>query len=249
MEVFVAAYANSRFCDDWQLSAELSLLKHGGHTSIAKQLLLQSPKANNQTQGLPHGCSLFLYRVSESQLVALRAPDASGLLLIPLPDALIRISPTFFAQHEMAAQIAMRQVDISLLIARLLEGGHSLVAGRLAGALKAVGGTADANQLLTIMKAAMYTTTENNQNNPFARPLAQINGRRNESPYVLRTKAMWSTHARDCRQAVRERSEAGCTRCKQPAPGHRRPVRRGRIPFAVHRRLPGQRGAHEKGPQ
>nr|WP_063791584.1 Fic family protein [Burkholderia ambifaria] len=190
MEVFVAAYANSRFDDDWQLSAELSLLKHSGHTSIAKQLQLQSPKANNQMQALPHDCSLFLYRIPESQLVASRAPDASGLILMPLPDALIRVSPTFFTQHEMAAQIAMRQVDISLLIARLLEGGHSLVAGRLAGALRAVGRTADANQLLTTMKAAMYTTTENN---PFERPLAQINGRRNESPYVLRIKAMWST--------------------------------------------------------
>jgi Fic family protein len=190
MEAFVAAYAKSHFDDDWQLSAELSILKHSGHTSIAKQLQLQSPKANNQIQELPHGCSLFLYRISESQLVPSRAPDNSALLLMPLPDALIRVSPTFFTQHEMAAQIAMRQVDISLLIARLLEGGHSLVAGRLAGALRAVGRTADANQLLTTMTAAMYTTMENN---PFERPLAQLNARHNESPYVLRIRAMWST--------------------------------------------------------
>ncbi|SAL87009.1 filamentation induced by cAMP protein Fic [Caballeronia choica] len=189
MEIFVAAYANSRFDDGWQLSAELSILKHSGHTSIAKQLQLQSPKANNQMQELPHGCSLFIYRISESKLVASRAPDASGLRLMPMPDALIRVSPTFFTQHEMAAQIAMRQVDISLLIARLLEGGNSLVAGRLAGALRAVGRAADANQLLATMKAAMHTTMENN---PFERPLAQITGRRNESPYVLRIKAMWA---------------------------------------------------------
>lgn len=190
MEIFVAAYADSRFDDDWQLSAELSVLKHSGHTSIAKQLQLQSPKANNQMQELPHGCSLFLYRIPESQLVASRARDASGLQLMPLPDALIRVSPTFFVQHEMAAQIAMRQVEISLLIARLLDGGHSQVAGRLAGALTAVGRAADANQLLTTMKAALYTTTENN---PFERSLAPIDGRYNESPYVLRIKVMWST--------------------------------------------------------
>jgi Fic family protein len=190
MEDFVAAYANSRFDGDWQLSAELSVLKHSGHTSIAKQLQLQSPKANNQMQDLPHGCSLFLYRIQDSQLVPSRTADASGLLLMPLHDALIRVSPTFFTQHEMAAQIAMRQVDISLLTTRLLEGGHSVVAGRLAGALRAVGRTADANQLLTTMKAAMYATTEKN---PFERPLASINGRRNDSPYVLRIMAMWSS--------------------------------------------------------
>lgn len=190
MEAFASAYANSRFGADWQLSAELSLLKHSGHTSISKQLQLQSPKANNQLQELPHGCSLFLYRIPESQLIASRAEGFSGLMLMPLADALIRVNPTFFTQHEMAAQIAMKQVDISSLIARLLEGGHSQVAGRLAGALRAVGRAADANQLVMTMKAAMYSTTESN---PFDRPLAQVIGRRNESPYVLRVKTMWST--------------------------------------------------------
>jgi hypothetical protein len=85
MEAFVAAYATSRFGNEWQLSAELSLLKHSGHTSVSKQLQLQSPKANNQLQDLPHGCSLFLYRVSPDLLVAGRAPSESGLLLIPHP--------------------------------------------------------------------------------------------------------------------------------------------------------------------
>lgn len=190
MEVFVAAYANARFGKDWQLSAELSVLKHSGHTSIAKQLQIQAPGANNQMQELPFGCSLFLYRVSAGQLVPARAPDASGLLLMSLPDALIRVSPSFFTQHEMAAQIAMRQVDISQLIAGLLAGGHSQVAGRLAGALKAVGREAEANQLLATMSAAMYTVSPES---PFERPLVQIKGRRNESPYVLRIRATWST--------------------------------------------------------
>jgi Fic family protein len=189
MEAFVAAYATSRFGNEWQLSAELSLLKHSGHTSISKQLQLQSPKANNQLQELPHGCSLFLYRVSPDMLVPGRAPSESGLLLMPLPEALIRSSPTFFTQHELAAQIAMRRVDISTLTARLLEGGNSVVAGRLVGALRAVGRQDDAEQLAGTMQAAGYVITESN---PFQRLLTQIAGRANESPYVQRIQAMWS---------------------------------------------------------
>jgi hypothetical protein len=189
MEAFVAAYATSRFGDDWQLSPELSLLKHSGHTSISKQLQLQSPKANNQLQELPHGCSLFLYRINPDQLVAGRAPGPSGLMLMPLPEALIRSSASFFTQHELAAQIATRRVDISTLTGRLLEGGNSVVAGRLAGALRAVGRSDDAEQLSGTMKAAGYVVTESN---PFQKPLAEIGGRANESPYVQRIHAMWS---------------------------------------------------------
>ncbi|HTJ94069.1 MAG TPA: hypothetical protein VL424_13310 [Pararobbsia sp.] len=166
MEVFVAAYATERFGSDWQLSAELSILKHSGHTSIAKQLQVQAPKANNNLQELPHGCSMFLYRIPQALLAPERTPDSNGMMLMPLPDALVRVSPTFFTQYEMASQVVMRQVDVSLLIARLLDGGHSRIAGRMAGALRAVGRDADANQLVATMKAALYTVTEGN---PFKR--------------------------------------------------------------------------------
>lgn len=188
MEVFVAAYATARFGKDWQLSAELSALKHSGYASIVKQLQIQAPGADNHLQALPFGCSLFFYRVPKEQLVPPRAPDASGLLLMPLPDALIRVNPSFFTQHEMAAQIAIRQVDLSQLTAGLLAGGHSAIAGRLVGALRAVGRKAEADQLMTTMKAALYTVQVEN---PFERTIVQIGGRRNESPYVLRIKAMW----------------------------------------------------------
>jgi hypothetical protein len=133
METFVAAYAHSRFADQWQVSPELSLLKHSGHSSIEKQILLHSPLATNQPQALPHGCSMFLYRTKPGMLVDGRAPNASGLMLLPVVEALIRASPSFFRSHELAAQIVTRQVDISTLTARLLEGGHSVVAGRMAG--------------------------------------------------------------------------------------------------------------------
>lgn len=189
MERFVAAYANARFGDDWQLTSELSLLKHSGHTSIDTQIQLHSPKSSNQLITLPHGCSVFMYRVKAESLAAGRTANPSGLLLMPLAEALVRVSPSFFQLHELAAQIVMRQVDISALTARLLQGGHSVVAGRMAGALRAVGREDDANQLVATMKAAGYVI---NEQNPFMRSLANIRGSLTESPYVQRIRAMWA---------------------------------------------------------
>jgi Fic family protein len=151
---------------------------------------LHAPEASNQRLDLPHGCSLFLYRVKPETLVPGRAPNAGGLILVPLPDALIRVSPGFFDSHALAAQIAIRQVDISTLISRLLDGGHSVVAGRLAGALRAAGRGIDANQLIATMKATGYVVTESN---PFAHPLAHLGDRPTASPYVQRIEAMWSS--------------------------------------------------------
>ena len=194
MEAFIAAYATSKFGDDWQLTPELSLLKHSGHTSVDKQIQLHAPKANNQSQELPHGCSFFQYRIKPESLVVGRSRNSSGLMLLPLSDALMRASLSFFHLHQLAGQIAVRQVDISTLIGRLLDGGHSVLAGRMAGALSAVGRRDDAKQLLSTMKAAGYAVTEDN---PFQRPLAQIGGRLTESPYVQRIQAMWSSMRND----------------------------------------------------
>lgn len=189
METFVAAYANARFGREWEVSPELSLLRHSGYTSIGKQIVLHATKANNQLLQLPHGCSVFLYQVKRPTLAARRTPSASGLLLIPVAEALIRVGPTFFAKQPLAAQIVMRQVDLTDLISALLAGGHSVIGGRMAGALRAVGRDDDANQLVATLQAADYVVTESN---PFEQPLVAIASRPNESPYVQRIQAMWA---------------------------------------------------------
>ena len=44
---FVSEYINSRFGTNWCLSPEQSLMLHSGNTIIPNQLLVRSPKANN----------------------------------------------------------------------------------------------------------------------------------------------------------------------------------------------------------
>jgi hypothetical protein len=188
MEAFVAAYANSRFGKEWQVPPELSLLKQSGHTGVLKQIQIHAPKANNQVINLPHGFSVFLYRVQAESLSADTVESSSGLRLLPLEEALVKVGPTFFTLHPLAAQIILRRLDAPTLIGLLLEGGNSVVAGRLAGALVAVGREDDAGQLVDAMIAAAYKVAPRN---PFEAPLVNIEGRLGESPYVQRIRAMW----------------------------------------------------------
>ena len=50
---FISVYLNTRFNNDWCLSAEQSLLLHSGNTIIPSQLLVRSPKANNNIVQFP----------------------------------------------------------------------------------------------------------------------------------------------------------------------------------------------------
>ncbi len=55
---FVSVYINSRFGTNWCLSPEQSLILNSGNTIIPKQLLVRSPKANNNTVKLLHETSI-----------------------------------------------------------------------------------------------------------------------------------------------------------------------------------------------
>lgn len=188
MESFVAAYANARFGAQWQVTPELSLLKHSGDTGVSKQIQLHAPQANNQVVNLPHGCSVFLYRVRAEALSQTAAETENGLRLLPLEEALIKAGPGFCTRHPLAAQIVFRCLDVTVLTRLLLEGGNSVVAGRLAGGLMAVGRADDAQQLVAAMRAADYKVFPKN---PFDEQPVEIKGNRNESPYVQRIRAMW----------------------------------------------------------
>jgi hypothetical protein len=78
--------------------------------------------------------------------------------------------------------------DASLVLTRLLEGGHSKVAGRLAGAFRNIGRDAIADQILSAMRAAGYTVTESN---PFQDEPQITFASRETSPYINRLRLMW----------------------------------------------------------
>ncbi len=184
---FCAVYLEERFGKDWCLSPEQSLSLHGGNWTVPRQLVVRSPKARNKVTKLPHGTSLLDLRA------ALPAADdreeKEGIRIFSLESALIACSPHYFSRHSTDVRAALPMIrDASGLLARLLEGGHSTIAGRLAGAFRNSGRDRIADDITKTMSAAGYDVRETD---PFTdKPYLALPARET-SPYVNRIRLLW----------------------------------------------------------
>lgn len=184
---FCAAYLGERFGTDWCLSPEQSLSLHAGNRTVPRQLLVRSPKARNNVTHFPHETSLMDVRAAlpeEKQVV-----ERDGLRLFSLPVALVACSPGFYVRNPTDVRTALALVrDASDVLPRLLEGGHSTIAGRLAGALRNIGRDQIADEIINTLRAAGYDVREND---PFETHPPVILSAREDSPYVNRIGLMW----------------------------------------------------------
>ncbi len=184
---FCAAYLRKRFGSGWCLSPEHSLSLHAGNHAVPLQLLVRSPRGGNKAAALPYGTSLFDVRAAVPEEKDIEEKDE--LRLFSLPAALIASSPGFFEHNPTDARAALATIrDSSEVLDRLLEGGHSTIAGRLAGAFRNIGRVRIANDILNTMRAAGYTVREQD---PFKSRIDLVLPRREASPYAGRIRLMW----------------------------------------------------------
>ena len=184
---FCAAYLKERFGNDWCLSPEQSLFLHTGNQTVPKQLLVRSPKGGNKPTTLPFGTSLFDVRYTMPRKDDIVEKD--GLRLYSVPAALVACPEHLFRHASTEVRAAMATImDASDVLALLLEGGHSTIAGRLAGAFRNAGQDRIANQIIGTMKSAGFTVLESD---PFENRPPNILDTREASPYVNRIRLMW----------------------------------------------------------
>jgi len=184
---FCAAYLQYLKGDDWCLSPEQSVSLHAENWTVPRQLLVRATKARNNITALPHDTALLDIRASipESKNIVIR----DELRLFSLPAALIESSPRYFRQNQTDMRAALSMVrDASEVLEGLLEGGHSVVAGRLAGAFRNIGRNRIADDIVRTMRAAGYNVREND---PFETEIPVGLPARERSPYVNRIRIMW----------------------------------------------------------
>ncbi|MEW8008986.1 MAG: Fic family protein [Candidatus Thiodiazotropha endolucinida] len=184
---FCAAYLQHLKGNDWCLSPEQSLSIHAENWTVPRQLLVRAIKARNNITALPHNTSLLDIRAAlpDSKDIV----EKSGLRLFSLPAALIACAPGYFQQNPTDMRAALSMVrDASEVLDRLLEGGHSTIAGRLAGAFRNIGRERIADDITNTMRAAGYDEREND---PFETQIPVILPAREQSPYVNRIRLMW----------------------------------------------------------
>ena len=184
---FCAAYLEHLKGKDWCLSPEQSLSIHAENWTVPKQLLVRATKARNNITALPHDTSLLDIRSS--------LPDdkdrveKDGLRLFSLPAALIACPPRTFAQNPTDIRAALSIAsDASVVLEPLLEGGHSAIAGRLAGAFRNIGRDRIADNIISTMRSVGYEVREND---PFKTQIAVSFSARERSPYANRIRLMW----------------------------------------------------------
>lgn len=184
---FCSAYLNKRFGNKWCLSPEQSLLLHAGNWTIPKQLLVRSPNGRNKITSLPHTTSLFdtqypMPHQNEIEII-------KDIRVFSLVSGLISCSAKFFNQYPIDSRTALSLVrDASEILSELLAGGHSTIAGRLAGAFRNIGRDRIANEIIQTMSIAGYDVRETD---PFEEEQTLSFSNRERSPYVNRMNIMW----------------------------------------------------------
>lgn len=186
---FCSDYLQDRFGAEWCLSSEHSLALHVGNRTVPKRLVVRSPRGMNNVTPLPENTSVLDVQMplppeTDREIV-------EGLNVYSLPAALVSSSPSLFRQSPTDVRAALSAIpSASDLLSRLLEGGHTVIAGRLVGAFRNIGRARLADETLSAMRAAGYECREDD---PFDFPTPVLLSRRERSAHVYRLRLMWQS--------------------------------------------------------
>ncbi len=186
---FCRAYLDDRFGADWTLSAENSLSLLAGNLSIPRQVIVCSPQANNQPLDLPHNTSMYLLRISKLTPNPIETAD---MRTFSAAEALCSAAPAFWQNSKTDVIALLGSLRGTTTVLRvLLEGGHTLAAGRIAGAYRLLGNARAADEIVSTMDRAGHKVREDED--PFKTPVPmQLAGARSVSPIVTRVRLMWA---------------------------------------------------------
>lgn len=186
---FCSRYISEKYGDNYILSADYSLQLHAGNQNVPEQLLIRAPDASNFRTDLPYHTSLFHMR---GELPSGEFREIyNGIMLYTLPAALVFCSQSVFTQSPTDARACLALIgDSSEVLTILLNGGHTTIAGRLAGAFRNISRDRVANDILKAMKAVGYDVRETD---PFETKIDLNLSFKDRSPYANRIKLMWNT--------------------------------------------------------
>ncbi len=189
---FCSRYCDARFGPNWNLSPEQSLMLHAENNAIPTQVIVYAEKGTSNTRGLLFGTSIYDLKQKKKQ----RPPPTDltvkdGLRLYTPEASLLKVPEHFFQRMPIEAQVVLASIrDTSGVLARLLDGGHSTVASRLAGAFRRSGRADVANDILKTMKGVGYNVREVDPFSPQQKLSILSAG---TTPVVGRIKALWDT--------------------------------------------------------
>jgi fido (protein-threonine AMPylation protein) len=187
---FCVLYCDSRFEKSWHVSPEQSLLLHAEETVVPSKVVIYSPKGSNNTIQLLFGTSLYDLKQPRIPLPE-ELMVKEGIRLFTPAAALTRIPESFFSRHPVEVRVVLAGIrDSSEVLPRLLGGGHSAIAGRLAGAFRRIDRAVIADEIMKTMKGAGYDLRESD---PFLPQQTFGKIKTGVVPIVGRIHALWDS--------------------------------------------------------
>lgn len=184
---FCEKYLNKRFGKNWCLSPEQSLSIQTGNWTIPKQLIVRSPKANNNVTSLVFDTAIVDVKATlppKKEII-----EKNGVRIFSLAYALVSCTQNFFIKNPIDTRTALTTIsDDSEILSILLDGGNSVVAARIAGAFRNIGNYRIADNIILTMKAVGHNIRETD---PFSSKLQFTITNLDISPYANRIIMMW----------------------------------------------------------
>ena len=195
---FVQRYVEDRFGPEWTVSAETSVALWAENWSIAPQIVIRSPAANNQVVPMPSNTSLYLLRTQAVEPSGMQG----GIRVLTKEEAITTLPKNSWnaAATDIIAVLGSIR-GTSTLIGNLLANNRSKIAGRIAGALRHLGRAKDADQILSAMKAVGYSTLEENPFDQSSHIL--LDEKRSVAPVATRIKDLWAKMRVDALDVVK----------------------------------------------
>jgi len=184
---FCSQYLRSKYKEAYCISAEQSILFHSGNNTVPIQLIVRTPEASNTNINLLYNTSILAMTSPLPNIAEISEYD--GLRILTLNSSIVNCSPTMFIKNPMDMRIALAQIsNASEILNILLDGSHTVIAGRLAGAFRNNGQARIADDIVNAMKSAGFNVREID---PFKNKPITILTLKERSPYESRIKLMW----------------------------------------------------------
>lgn len=181
---FIVKYANERYGSEWCLSAEQSLAIYSVSSTVPLQVIIRTPKGNNNSIQLIPPTSVFILGAELPSVID--SSNQYGLNLYSLAEAIIAATPSMYSNDPLMMRTALAMVrDVSGILKILVDTGQTVRAGRVAGAFRNIGRDDFANEIMDTMKRIGYDVREDD---PFAE---MVKVSLSPSPYATRLKLMW----------------------------------------------------------
>lgn len=184
---FCSQFLEAKYGSDYCVSAEQTIFLYSGNNTVPTQLIVRAPKASNSNIELAFDTSIFAMSSPLPKLAELS--EVNGIRALTLPSALVHCSASMYQSHPADMRTCLASIrDSSEVLTPLLEGSHTVIAGRLAGAFRNNGQGKIADDIIKVMTSFDHKVREAD---PFEGELPVELFLKARTPYVNRLHLMW----------------------------------------------------------